>query len=110
MTLWESFREPLHDAIARVFGEDVEYTPPGGAPMTVNGEWHEDAVASEVGGEVPVSDQQHSIDLRLNALPGEPEPGAQIVSTSPAHAGTWTVVDVQLNGDGKATLRLHKVS
>ena len=85
------------------FGEDVTYTPSGGAPDVISGIYNSVHEAIDEQG-VVVSTVHPNLGIRLSDLAAEPGPEDTVV----IRGNTFEVTSVAEDGEGGATLLLEK--
>lgn len=93
----------LADCLA-TFGEDVAYTPAGGAPITLRAVFDEDHVAVDPDTGAAVTTASPTLGLRLADLAAVPARGDTVVVRS----RTFKIVDWQPDSEGGGIAVLHE--
>jgi hypothetical protein len=88
----------------RTFGEDVTYTPQGGAPVTVAGVFRDEWVEIDPETRAKISTQVPNLGIRLSDFAVKPKQRDTLVRSGT----TYAVNDVREDGEGSATLFLYE--
>jgi hypothetical protein len=93
----------LADCLA-TFGEDVAFTPAGGAPVTIRAVFDEDHVAVDPDTGAAVTTAGPTLGLRLSDLAAAPGRGDTVVVRS----RTFKIVDWHPDSEGGGIAVLHE--
>lgn len=92
-------------ATTQALGVEVVYTPVIGSAQTIQAVWDRDYVQVDPNTGAAVTSTQPRIGVRLADLDVTPKKGDTVVVAG----SSLKVIDVQVDGQGGATLYLHKV-
>jgi hypothetical protein len=102
---WLAATDSLLDVAKWTFGETVSYTPKGHAPVSIPGIFSDAFVSVDPGSGVAVTSTGPAVGIKLADLPQAlTNKGDKCV----IRGTSYTVFDVQKDGQGGATLILKK--
>jgi len=102
-----SFKDKVHDLLGiaiPTFGEAVTYRPKTGGSFQIQAVFDNEWQEVDPNSNVVVSSNAPRLGIRLRDFPSKPIQGDCLV----AEGKTYQVVDVQEDGQGGASLFLHK--
>lgn len=102
---WTKLAEGVINANLSVMGEDVTYTPAGGSPVTIKGIFGNRYLVTDADSNMDFITTQPNLGIKLSQLASEPRQGDSITIRGLG----YTVQSVHSDGEGAATLLLHRV-
>lgn len=100
---WDDLTDGVLGAAMSEFGRAVTYTPSGGVGVEITAVFDSAHVAVDPDSGVPVHMNQPVLGLRLRDLPVAPAQGDGVT----VNGTEYVVVDLQVDGQGGARLRLQ---
>ena len=86
------------------FGESVSYTPQGSSLVAITGIFNAESAELDPGTGIPVLSKIPTLGVKTSDIGGDPKIGDLVTVRSV----NYKVRDFDLDGEGGATLRLHK--
>ena len=102
---WTDLTTRIQEAGQTIFGETVTYTPTSGTPETVTGIFDAEHHFQEVIGETVIETSRPRLVVRSASLSTDPVR----TNTVAVRGVTYTVLEVQPDGQGDIELILEKV-
>lgn len=102
---WQTSTSAMIDLLQNTFGEDVVYKPIAGSEQTIKGIFGNASVSVDVGEGAATSSYAPSVGVKLSDLADRPRAGDQVE----IRGNNYRVIDTQEDGEGGATLLLHRL-
>lgn len=106
MSEWSDMARRMNADVLRVWKDSVVVRPPGRPPLKIEAHFDEAYETIDLQSEIPVSTVRPAVLLILADLPIPPKQGWGVDIGEGRTAKKYEVAEIQLDGDGMATLIL----